>query len=256
MARTVIAGNWKMNKTIGEAVAFVFRLREMLEGRTELPEIIVAPPFTALQAVSAAISGSSIALASQNIHEADKGAFTGEISGFMAREAGCSYVILGHSERRTLFGETNERIHKKITAALAAGLNPIFCVGETLPEREENRIEEVIEKQLKEGLHNLDDSGISRTLVAYEPVWAIGTGKTATPAQAQEVHHFIRNRLAGRYGSETAKETVILYGGSVTPENISALMSQPDINGALVGGASLQVESFVEIVKYKSHQGV
>jgi triosephosphate isomerase len=256
VARTVIAGNWKMHKTIGEAVEFVSNLRETLADQADLPEIIVAPPFTALHAVSAVISGSSIALAAQNIHEADKGAFTGEISGFMAKEAGCSHVIIGHSERRTLFGETNERISRKLATALAAGLNPIFCVGETLPEREENRIEEVIEKQLKEGLNNLDDSDISRILVAYEPVWAIGTGKTASPAQAQEVHGFIRSWTAGKYGKDAAEETVILYGGSVTPQNISLLMSQPDINGALVGGASLQVESFVEIVKYKSNQGV
>jgi len=256
VARTVIAGNWKMNKTIGEAIAFVSLLRETLAGQADLPEIIVAPPFTALHAVSAAIGDSAIALAAQNIHEADKGAFTGEISGLMAKEAGCSHVIIGHSERRTLFGETNERINRKLATALAAGLKVIFCIGETLPEREEDKIEEVIEKQLKEGLNNLDDGDISRILVAYEPVWAIGTGKTASPAQAQEVHNFIRNWLTGKYGKDAAEKAVILYGGSVTPQNISALMSEPDINGALVGGASLQVESFVEIVKYKSNQGV
>ena len=245
-----------MNKTIGEAIAFVSLLRETLAGQADLPEIIVAPPFTALHAVSAAIGDSAIALAAQNIHEADKGAFTGEISGLMAKEAGCSHVIIGHSERRTLFGETNERINRKLATALAAGLKVIFCIGETLPEREEDKIEEVIEKQLKEGLNNLDDGDISRILVAYEPVWAIGTGKTASPAQAQEVHNFIRNWLTGKYGKDAAEKAVILYGGSVTPQNISALMSEPDINGALVGGASLQVESFVEIVKYKSNQGV
>ena len=256
MVRTVIAGNWKMNKTIGEAVAFASNLREVLADRHDLPEIIISPPFTALHAVSAVISGSAISLAAQNIHEADKGAFTGEISGGMLREAGCNLVIIGHSERRVLFGEKNERINKKLFAALGAGLNPIFCIGETLREREENRMKEVIGEQLKEGLNNLNDNDIERILIAYEPVWAIGTGKTATPAQAQEMHLFIRNWIAGRYGKELSEETVILYGGSVTPQNIALLMSQPDINGALVGGASLDVGSFVRIAEYKSNQGV
>lgn len=256
MARTVIAGNWKMNKTVKEAVAFVSELREALAGLGNLPEIIVAPPFTALSAVSEAIGGSSISLAAQNIHEAEKGAFTGEISAEMVREAGCHFVIIGHSERRTLFGETNERINKKLLAALKAGLEPIFCVGETLPEREGKRVAEVIEKQLKEGLNNLDDGDIGRVIVAYEPVWAIGTGKTASPAEAQDVHSFIRSWIVGLYGKELAAETVILYGGSVTPGNISDLMSQADVNGALVGGASLNVETFTKIVRHKLNQGV
>jgi triosephosphate isomerase (TIM) len=256
MARTIIAGNWKMNKTEAEAVDFANRLREALANRADLPGIIVAPPFTALHAVSAVLHGSAISLAAQNIHEADKGAFTGEISGGMIREAGCDYVIIGHSERRTLFGEKNERINKKLSAALAAGLHPIFCIGETLQEREDNRMESVIEQQLKEGLNNLNDDDISHIFVAYEPVWAIGTGKTATPSQAQEVHRFIRDWLTGRCAEEISKETVILYGGSVTPENIGALMSEPDINGALVGGASLDVGSFVRIIQYKLNQGV
>ncbi|MCK9362458.1 MAG: triose-phosphate isomerase [Syntrophales bacterium] len=256
MARTVIAGNWKMNKTIGEAVAFAADLCKALADKPDLPEIIIAPPFTALQAVSAVISGSSISLAAQNIHEADKGAFTGEISGGMLREAGCRFVIIGHSERRILFGEENERLNKKLVAALGAGLNPIFCIGESLQNREENRMEEVIGEQLKEGLNNLDDNDIRRILIAYEPVWAIGTGKTAAPSQAQEMHRFIRNWIAGRHSKELSEETVILYGGSVTPQNVALLMSQPDINGALVGGASLDVESFVRIVEYKSNQGV
>jgi len=256
VARTVIAGNWKMNKTIGEAVAFAAALRKALADKPDLPEIVIAPPFTALHAVSAVISGSAICLAAQNMHEAEKGAFTGEISGVMLREAGCSSVIIGHSERRTFFGEKNQSINKKLFAALRTGLNPIFCIGETLQEREENRMEEVIGAQLKEGLNNLDDSDIRRILIAYEPVWAIGTGKTATPAQAQEMHRFIRNWIAGGHSKELSEETVILYGGSVTPQNIALLMSQPDINGALVGGASLDVESFVRIVEYKSTQGV
>lgn len=256
MAHTVIAGNWKMNKTVAEAVDFAQRLREALAKRADLPEIIIAPPFTALHAVSAVLRGSAISLAAQDIHEADKGAFTGEISGGMIREAGCGYVIIGHSERRTLFGEKNERINKKLFAALAAGLHPIFCIGETLQEREENQMEKVIERQMKEGLNNLNDDDIRHILVAYEPVWAIGTGKTATPSQAQEAHLFIRDLLAARYGEGLSKNTVILYGGSVTPQNIGALMSQPDINGALVGGASLDVVSFVQIIEYKLTQGV
>ncbi|MHB8828754.1 MAG: triose-phosphate isomerase [Syntrophales bacterium] len=256
MVRTVIAGNWKMNKTIVEAVAFASELSKALADKPELPEIIIAPPFTALHAVSAVINGTPISLAAQNIHEADKGAFTGEISGGMLREAGCNFAIIGHSERRILFGEKNERLNRKLVAALGAGLNPIFCIGETLREREENRMEEVIGQQLKEGLNNLDDSDISRILIAYEPVWAIGTGKTATPLQAQEMHRFIRNWITARYGKELSEETVILYGGSVTPQNIALLVSQPDINGALVGGASLDVESFVRIIEFKSNQGV
>jgi triosephosphate isomerase len=256
VAHTIIAGNWKMNKTTAEGVDFAHRLCEALANRADIPGIIIAPPFTALHAVSDALRGSAISLAAQNIHEADKGAFTGEISGGMLREAGCDYVIVGHSERRTLFAEGNERINKKLSAALAVGLHPIFCIGETLREREGNQMEKVIEQQLKEGLNNLNEDDIRRTLVAYEPVWAIGTGKTATPFQAQEVHRFIREWLSGRYSEELSKETVVLYGGSVTPQNIGALMSQPDINGALVGGASLDVESFLRIIEYKLTQGV
>jgi triosephosphate isomerase len=251
MVKDVIAGNWKMNRTIGEAVALASSLRDALAGRNNLPEIIIAPPFTALHAVSMAIGESSIAVAAQNIYEAPKGAFTGEISGEMVREAGCSHVIIGHSERRGIFGESNERINKKLFAALAAGLRPIFCIGETLQEREENRIEEVIGSQLKEGLNNFSKDDIKYALVAYEPVWAIGTGKTASPSQAQEVHLFIRNWMTGKYGKEISDEMAIIYGGSVTPQNVGSLMSEPDINGALVGGASLDAESFIRIIEYK-----
>jgi len=251
MPKDVIAGNWKMNKTIGEAVQLASSLRDALAGRRDLPEIIIAPPFTALHAVSAVIAGSPVSLAAQNIHEAPKGAFTGEISGEMLRDAGCSHVIIGHSERRNIFGETDKRINKKLFAALAAGLKPIFCVGETLQEREENRIEEVIGLQMKEGLNNLPEDAIRRVLLAYEPVWAIGTGKTASPAQAQEVHLFLRNWMTEKYGRDISDEMAILYGGSVTPQNIGSLMSERDINGALVGGASLDADSFVRIVEYK-----
>ncbi len=254
--RTIIAGNWKMNKTIAEAVDFANRLREKLAGKTGIPEVIVAPPFTALNPVSVVLRGSAVLVAAQNIHEADHGAFTGEVSALMAREAGCTYAIIGHSERRTLFGERDERINKKLSAALAAGLHPILCIGETLQEREENQTERVIERQLNEGLNNLGNDDIEKIIVAYEPVWAIGTGKTATPSQAQEVHRFIRGWLAKRCSGELSQQTVILYGGSVTPQNAGALMSQPDINGALIGGASLDVESFVRIIEYQFTQGV
>lgn len=255
MVRPVIAGNWKMNKTVAESIDFASRLRDALS-TPPAPEVIIAPPFTALQAVAELLRGTPIAVAAQNLHEAEKGAFTGEISAGMVRDAGCTYAIIGHSERRTLFGEGDERIHRKLRATLSAGLKPIFCIGETLQEREEGRMQKVIEHQLKEGLNNLTAGDISRFLIAYEPVWAIGTGRTATPQQAEEVHGLIREWIAGRYGSERATEIAILYGGSVTPKNIADLMQQPDINGALVGGASLDVASFVELVGVQNIQGV
>ncbi len=249
MVRSVIAGNWKMNKTIAEAVAFAAGLRAAF-GTPPDREVIIAPPFTALQAVAAAIRGSFIHLAAQNLHEAEKGAYTGEISAGMVREAGCACVIVGHSERRTLFGEGNALINRKLRAAITAGLKPIFCIGESLREREGDETETVIERQLKEGLNNLTGDDIATCVIAYEPVWAIGTGKTASPAQAEAVHRFIRTWVAGRYGQERAAEIPILYGGSVTPNNIADLMAQPDINGALVGGASLDVDSFARIIDY------
>jgi len=255
MVRPVIAGNWKMNKTVAEAIDFASRLRDAFAAPPKT-EVIIAPPFTALHAVAEVLGGSSVHLAAQNLHEAEKGAFTGEISGAMLREAGCAYVIIGHSERRTLFGEKDDLINLKLKAALSADLKPIFCIGETLREREEGRMQHVVERQLKEGLNNLTAGDISRFLIAYEPVWAIGTGRTATPAQAEEVHLLIREWIAGRYGSEQAADIAILYGGSVTPKNIADLMRQPDINGALVGGASLDVGSFVQLVEYQSIQGV
>ena len=249
MVRQVIAGNWKMNKTIAEAVAFAAGLRAALSAPPDR-EVIIAPPFTALQAVAEAIRGSFIQLAAQNLHEAEKGAYTGEISAGMLREAGCTGVIVGHSERRTLFGEGDALINRKLRAALTAGLKPIFCIGESLREREEDETEIVIERQLKEGLNNLTGDDIATCVIAYEPVWAIGTGKTASPAQAEAVHRFIRTWVAGRYGQERAAATPILYGGSVTPKDIVDLMAQPDINGALVGGASLDVDSFARIIGY------
>ena len=255
MVRPVIAGNWKMNKTVAESVDFAKGLRDALTAAT-VPEVIIAPPFTSLGAVAEVLRGSSIRLAAQNLHEAPKGAFTGEISAGMLSGAGCTHVIIGHSERRTLFGETDARVNLKLRTALAATLTPIFCIGETLQEREENRMKPVIERQLKEGLNNFSADDISRLLIAYEPVWAIGTGKTAAPAQAEEVHGLIRGWIADRYGKERAAGIAILYGGSVTPKNVVDLMRQPDIDGALVGGASLEVASFVQLVEYQNIQGV
>ncbi|MDD5100003.1 MAG: triose-phosphate isomerase [Syntrophales bacterium] len=255
MVRPVIAGNWKMNKTVAEAIDFATRLRNALVAPPQA-EVIIAPPFTALQAVAEVLRESPVRLAAQNLHEAEKGAFTGEISAGMIRESGCAFVIVGHSERRTLFGEGNQIIHRKLRAALSADLRPIFCIGETLQEREEDRMQIVVERQLKEGLNNLNPDDISRALLAYEPVWAIGTGRTATPEQAEEAHLLIREWIAGRYGRERAAEIAILYGGSVTPKNIADLMRRPNINGALVGGASLDVESFVQLIGYQSIQGV
>jgi triosephosphate isomerase len=247
MIRPVIAGNWKMNKTVAESVAFAARLRAAYNTAPG-PEVIIAPPFTALQAVAEAIRGSFIRLCAQNLHEADKGAYTGEISGGMLRETGCTCVIIGHSERRTLFGEGNDRINRKLRTALTAGLKPIFCIGESLRQREEGETEALIEHQLKEGLKNLTADDIGYLLIAYEPVWAIGTGKTASPEQAEKVHRFIRESIARQYGPGCAEALAILYGGSVTPENIAGLMAQPDINGGLVGGASLDIDSFIRII--------
>ncbi|MEW6334862.1 MAG: triose-phosphate isomerase [Thermodesulfobacteriota bacterium] len=247
MIRPVIAGNWKMNKTVAESVAFATRLRGAYAS-PPAAEVIIAPPFTALHAVAEVIRGSFIGLAAQNLHEAQKGAFTGEISGGMLSEAGCTCVIIGHSERRTHFGEGDDRIGLKLQAALTAGLKPIFCIGESLQQREEGLTEALIEHQLKEGLKNLSADDIGHLMIAYEPVWAIGTGKTASPEQAGEVHRFIRGWVARRCGPEPAAALPILYGGSVTPDNIVGLMTQPDINGGLIGGASLEVDSFIRMI--------
>jgi triosephosphate isomerase len=210
--------------------------------------VIIAPPFTALHAVAEAVRGSFIRLCAQNLHEADKGAYTGEISAGMLREAGCTWVIIGHSERRTLFGESDDRINRKLRTALAAGLKPILCIGESLRQREEDETETVIAHQLKEGLNNLTADDIGRLAIAYEPVWAIGTGKTASPELAGKVHRFIRAWIGRGYGPDCEAALAILYGGSVTPENIAGLMAQPDINGGLIGGASLDVDSFIRII--------
>jgi len=249
MRRSVIAGNWKMFKTAAETRAF-FQTLTPLVAASKHRDIIVAPPFTALAAAVDSARGSSIAIAAQNLHWEREGAFTGEISARMLVEAGCRAVIIGHSERRQFFGETDESVHRKAKAALEAGLTPIVCVGELLSEREANRTEAVLERQFSGGLAALTPAEFSRILIAYEPVWAIGTGRTATPEIAAEAHRYIRGLAAARFTSEQASALRILYGGSVKPENIKGLMAQDEIDGALVGGASLDPKSFAAIVNY------
>lgn len=245
-----IAGNWKMNNTVGEALDLVRNLKASLNGM-EGVEVAIAPPFTALFPVAQALKGSTIRLAGQNLFWEAKGAFTGEISPPMLKEVGCEYVIIGHSERRQYFGERDETVNRKIKAALQYGLKPIFCIGETLEEREKGATFQVVERQLEGGLSGLEEKVCGEIVIAYEPVWAIGTGKTATPEQAEEVHRFIREKLEKLYSKSLSMRVRIQYGGSVTPENIKGLMAQADIDGALVGGASLKAESFSRIVRFK-----
>jgi len=246
MRRAVIAGNWKMYKTVSEAEALAGEIGAGAKGHAE---VVIAPPFTALAAVAAVLRGGAVSLAAQNMHAAVEGAYTGEVSPVMLKDVGCSHVILGHSERRQFFGETDEGVAKKAEAALAHGLCPIVCVGESLAERESDRTMEIVERQIERALRGLSADQVARILVAYEPVWAIGTGKVATPEQAQEVHAFIRKRITVSHGDPAADAVRILYGGSVKPENIGMLMGQGDIDGALVGGASLTA-SFLKIVDY------
>ncbi|MEO2066580.1 MAG: triose-phosphate isomerase [Desulfurobacteriaceae bacterium] len=247
MRRLLIAGNWKMNKTVPEAIELVRGLKERLKG-VEDRDVLICPPFTALYPVSKELEDSQILLGGQNMFYEEKGAFTGEISPLMLKDVGCSFVILGHSERRHIFGEDDKLINKKVISAVKHGLIPILCVGERIEEREEGRTEEVIEKQVREGLKGLSPE--DEFVIAYEPVWAIGTGKTATPEMAQEVHSFIREILKELFGEEKAGRVRILYGGSVKPENAKGLLEMPDIDGALVGGASLKAESFSAIVQF------
>jgi len=245
MRKSIIAGNWKMYKKLSEAMDFVKALKPQIADVHDRA-IVVCPPYPVLKNVSDAVSDSNIALGAQDLYWEDEGAFTGEVSAPMLKAVGCQYVIIGHSERRQYFGETDETVNKKLKAAIKHNLNAIVCVGETLTQREKGETFKVIENQIKNGLHSLDISHWSLVIIAYEPVWAIGTGKTATKEQAQEVHAFIRKLLP----KEVAQEIRILYGGSIKPENIKELMAQPDIDGGLVGGASLKVESFVKIIKY------
>jgi triosephosphate isomerase (TIM) len=249
VARTpFVCGNWKMHKTSAEAAALVKELRDGLGAAAGKVQVAVAPPFTALAAAVQAAAGSAIEVSAQDVHWEAQGAFTGEISAVMLADVGCKHGIVGHSERRQLFGETDEAVRKKTAALLAAGVAPIVCVGETLAEREANRTLEVVDRQIREGLAGLSAEQLGKLTVAYEPVWAIGTGKTATSAQAQEVHAAIR-KILRELGGPVADAIRIQYGGSVKPENAQELMTQPDVDGALVGGASLKAKDFLAIVK-------
>jgi len=255
MRRRVIAGNWKMNKNTAEAIELANGLKRELY-KIEDVEIIVCPPFTAIEEVSEIAYESNIKVGAQNMHWEDSGAFTGEISPLMLKDLGCSFVILGHSERRQYFHETNEIVNKKARSALKHGLTPIICVGETLQEREAQKTFAIIEDHVYNSLHGLTTEELEKIIIAYEPVWAIGTGKTATPEQAQEVHQFIRDLLKKKYSQVLADGIIILYGGSVKAGNTKELVNQKDIDGALVGGASLETKGFAEIVRNASRIGV
>lgn len=253
MRKPMIAGNWKLNKTLTEAKQLASGLAEQCQDVADR-EIVIAPIYTALSSVAEVIKNSPVQLAAQNCYPEESGAFTGEVSPLFLKDAGCGYVILGHSERRQLLEETDAFVNQKVLKALAAGLKPILCVGETLQERENDQMLEVLTQQVKGGLTGLNTEQMSDVVIAYEPVWAIGTGITATDDQAQEVHSFIRGMLQGLFNQQVAAETRILYGGSVKPGNVDGLMAQEDIDGALVGGASLNIEDFVRIVKFNEPQ--
>jgi triosephosphate isomerase len=246
--RKLIAGNWKMNKTAADGVALTKDIADVI-GREGTVDIVLCPPFTALESVGRAIEGLSIKLGAQNMSSEKSGAFTGEVSAEMLRALFVTHVILGHSERRTLFGETDAFINKKVLAALANQLKPILCVGETLAEREAGSTLAVVQRHVEEGLKGVTAEQITSVVIAYEPVWAIGTGKVATTAQAQEVHAFIRDLLTKLYGAPLAQKVRILYGGSMKPSNAPELLAEKDIDGGLIGGASLEARSFIDLVK-------
>jgi len=247
--KPIIAGNWKMNKTATEARDLASKLIPLVSGVKDR-DIVLAPPFTSIPAVAGTIKGTNMSLSAQNLFWEEKGAFTGEISAEMLLDLGCKYVIIGHSERRQFFGETDETVNKKVRQALNKGLLPIVCVGELLSEREAGKANEVIERQVVGALTGVAAAEMQKIVLAYEPVWAIGTGKTATPDQANEIHAFIRQKIKSMYNVDVAGALRIQYGGSVTPENVSTLMAKPDIDGALVGGASLKPESFAALVNF------
>ena len=251
MRKPVIAGNWKMFKTLSQAVDTAIALKPLVANANHC-EVVIAPVFTAIKTVADRLEGSNIRVAAQDCStETEEGAHTGEVMASMLRDVGARYVIVGHSERRQFYCETNETVNKKTQAGIRSGLTVIMCVGETLDQREQGIAESVVSQQLSGGLAGLTASDLDRIIVAYEPVWAIGTGRTATPEQAQEMHAFIRRVFAERHSKEAGEALRILYGGSVKPDNMAGLMSQPDIDGALVGGASLKAQSFSEIVNYR-----
>ena len=242
-----VAGNWKMYKTVADAVKYVKEFRGMVKDVEDV-EIVLAPPFTAVHAAAEAARNSNVGIAAQDLYWEREGAFTGEVSAPMVREAGAEYAIIGHSERRTLFGETDASVNRRTTAAFAAMLTPIVCIGETLDQRERNQTLEVLDRQIKQGLEGISGEQLGQLVIAYEPVWAIGTGRNATPAQAGEAHAHIRKRLRQWFGNDGAEACHVIYGGSVKPDNIRDLIAQADVDGALVGGASLDVKSFFDIV--------
>ena len=250
-----IAANWKMFKTVHESVVFAKEFRAMVKDVIDV-EIVVAPPFTALHAVAEAVRNSTVGVAGQNVHWEREGAFTGEISAGMLKEAGAEYVIIGHSERRRLFYETDETVNLKVVAALGAHLTPIVCIGETLDERERDETLTVLDRQIKAGFDSLTGDQVASLVIAYEPVWAIGTGRNATPLQAGEAHAHIRSRLRQWFGAPAADQCHVIYGGSVKPDNIHELVLLPDVDGALVGGASLDVRAFGDIVARSRHSAV
>ena len=244
-----MAGNWKMYKNVAETAAFFEAFRPLVE-KTEGRDVVICPPFVNIPAAVSAAVASKIEIGGQDLYWAKEGAFTGEVSAPMLVAAGCKWVIIGHSERRQYFGETEETVYQKTLAALEAGLNPIVCVGERLEEREAGKTEPVVLAQIKGGLGKLSSEQVAKVTIAYEPVWAIGTGKTATPQMAQEVHRYIRSTIARQYGFGPANQVRVLYGGSVKPDNVKGLMAQTDIDGALVGGASLDPNSFASLVNF------
>jgi len=248
--RPILAANWKMHKTTAEAAAFASAFLPLVSDARAV-DVVIAPPFTALEALGRALAGSAVALAAQNVHPEEQGAYTGEIAPGMLAHLGCAYAIVGHSERRSLFAETDAFVARKARALLERGIRPIVCVGESLEQREAERTFDVVGAQIDGSLAELDSDRAADVVVAYEPVWAIGTGRTATPAMAQEVHAFIRERLGAHFGAGAA-DVRIQYGGSVKPDNVDSLMAEPDIDGALVGGASLEPEAFARIVKFES----
>lgn len=245
-----IAGNWKMYMTINQAVELVLKLRDAIKGVSNV-EVAIAPPFTALHHINYLLAETSIKLCGQDVFWEKSGAYTGEISPDMLKDVGCRYVIIGHSERRQHFNETDEIVNRKVLSSLKEGLKPIFCVGESLEQREKGKTVAIVKKQVEEGLRKISNGQMKDVTIAYEPVWAIGTGKTATPEQAEEIHNSIRELLYDMFNLEAVKETRIIYGGSVNPDNIDGIMAQPNIDGALVGGASLKADSFSRIVRFK-----
>jgi triosephosphate isomerase (TIM) len=255
MRKPFIAGNWKMFKTVHEATVYAKELRNLVKDVHDVT-VVLAPPFTSLHAVCEAARNTNLSVSAQNMFWEREGAFTGEVSAGMIEEAGADYVIIGHSERRTLFGETDATVNRKVVAALASSITPIVCIGETLDQRERNETLEVIDRQIKAGLDGLTGDQVASLVIAYEPVWAIGTGRNATPAQAGEAHAHIRTRLGQWFGAPAADQCLVIYGGSVKPDNIRELVAQPDVDGALVGGASLDVQAFYDIIVQSRPQAV